>query len=138
MRFCDTNPIIYSILTPKRKLNRKEREIKQNAKEIFQRINRGEDVAISTVHIGEIANILEDAINLTFSVDFLKDFISKPNIHILPVSYEDYVLAIAISKKVQVSINDALAYVIMSQEGITEIYSYDKHFDNLDVTRLES
>jgi predicted nucleic acid-binding protein len=35
-----------------------------------------------------------------------------------------------------VSANDALAYLLMKEHGLDEVYSFDRHFDQLDVTRI--
>lgn len=136
MKFADANVFIYSILKPKRKLTKPEEEIKENAKRIFHRINEGEEVVISTAHVSEIANVLEDAINLTFSLSFSKDLLLKPNIEVEQVDEEHYVAALVLAEKKGVSANDALAYRIMEEKNISEVYSFDKHFDNLPVIRV--
>ncbi len=136
MRFVDANVFIYSILKPKRSLTTHEEEMKENAKKIFRKINEGEEVVISTVHISEIANVLEDAVNLTFSISFSKDLLLKPNIIVEEVDEKRYMAALVLAEKKGVSINDALAYRIMEEKGISEIYSFDRHLDNLPVVRV--
>jgi hypothetical protein len=136
MKFVDANIFIYSILKPKRKLTEPEHKMKEEAKRIFRRINEGEEVVISTSHISEIANVLEDAVNLTFSLGFSKDLLLKPNIEVEPVDSERYIAALFLAEEKGVSANDALAYEIMKEKGITKIYSFDKHFDNLPATRV--
>ncbi len=137
MRFIDSNVFIYAILKPKRKLSREEEERKRRAKRIYDRVNRGEEVVTSIIHLSEISNILEDVAGSSYSVKFARALLSKKNIKFLSVSYEDYLLATAIAEDRKVSLNDALAYVLMKKSGLKEIYSFDKHFDNLDVKRLE-
>ncbi|RLG59169.1 VapC toxin family PIN domain ribonuclease [Candidatus Geothermarchaeota archaeon] len=137
MRFIDYNVFIYAILKPKRKLSREEEERKRRAKRIYDRVNRGEEVVTSIIHLSEISNILEDVAGSSYSVKFARALLSKKNIKFLSVSYEDYLLATAIAEDRKVSLNDALAYVLMKKSGLKEIYSFDKHFDNLDVKRLE-
>jgi len=51
------------------------------------------------------------------------------NITIKEVSEEDYLKALAIAEDQQVGANDALAYVLMKEAGITRIYSFDKDFN---------
>ena len=41
-----------------------------------------------------------------------------------------------VAKREMISVNDALAYVVMKKEGIKEIYTFDKHFRKLDVVVL--
>lgn len=133
MRFVDANVFIYAILKPKRKLNEREREIKRASKEIFERINRGEEVVTTVVHLSEVANILEDAASLDFATSFLKDILTKRNIIVMGVRGRDYMESVLQAEEKGVSVNDALAYILMKKRGIEEIYTFDKHFENLDV-----
>jgi len=46
-------------------------------------------------------------------------------------------MAVSIAREKNVSANDALAYVCMRANGIREIYSFDRHFDQFsDITRM--
>ncbi|MFQ6123550.1 MAG: hypothetical protein ACE5R6_02955 [Candidatus Heimdallarchaeota archaeon] len=54
----------------------------------------------------------------------------------LGVTQTQYQNAVIISKTHNVGINDALTKLLMDAETISEIYSYDKHFDTLGVTRI--
>lgn len=136
MRFVDANVFIYALLKPRRKLRVDEQNIKVSAKAIFERINDGEEVLLSTVHLSEIVNVLEDSVGNNFSINFMKDVMSKINITIESVSKDQYLLSTLIAEDKNVSINDALAYVLMRENDISEIYSFDKHFDNLPVNRI--
>ncbi len=59
MRFVDASVFVHAFIKPKRKLKEHEIRIKEAAKKIVKRINEGEEMAISTVHLAEIANLLE-------------------------------------------------------------------------------
>ena len=59
MRFVDASVFVHAFIKPRRELKEHEIRIKEAAKEIVKRINEGEKVAISTVHLSEIANLLE-------------------------------------------------------------------------------
>jgi hypothetical protein len=133
MRFIDANVFIYAVLKPKRKLNEREQEIKKASKKIFKRINEGEEVITTVVHLSEVANILEDAANLGFSLSFLRDILLKRNVRVEMVGDKDYIESVLLAEEKRVSINDALAYLLMKRKGIKEIYTFDKHFRNLDV-----
>ena len=137
MRFVDVNVFIYAVLKPRRKLNEKEQRIKDSAKKIFERINRGEEVVTTVLHLSEVANVLEDAVNLSFSVSFIRDILLKDNINVEDVSQEDYLRSVMLAEERKVSLNDALAYIVMKRKGIEEIYTFDKHFRNLDVKVIE-
>ncbi|MCS4541366.1 MAG: type II toxin-antitoxin system VapC family toxin [Euryarchaeota archaeon] len=138
MRFVDANVFLYAILKPKRQLTEQEKERKSKAKRIYKRINKGEEVVTSTTHLSEIANVLEDAVGLMYSIEFLENLLRKRNIKVEAVSYDDYLLAATQAKVNHISINDAIAYLTMAKKDITDIYSFDKYFDNLRITRVES
>jgi hypothetical protein len=136
MRFIDANVFLYAILKPKRMLNPDENLIRTNAKMILEQINNGEDVLTSVAHLSEVANVLEDAVNQSFSIKFIVDLLSRSNIIVAPVSKEQYLSAAIIAGNKKVSVNDALASVIMKEHDVNEIYSFDKHFDNLPLKRI--
>ncbi|MBS7252095.1 MAG: type II toxin-antitoxin system VapC family toxin [Candidatus Freyarchaeota archaeon] len=137
MRFVDSNVFLYAILKPKRKLTKQEEELKDKAKRIYQRIIDREEVILSVVHLSEIANVLEDVANLASSINFIEEVYKTRNIHVEGVTKEEYLSAVLEAKNGNVSINDMLAYLIMARKGIKEIFSFDKHFDNLNVIRIE-
>ena len=128
MRFIDANVFIYAILKPKIALPEAVRRKKTAAKEIFLRVNAGEPVTTTTVHVSEVANVLEDAAGLSFAVDFLSALLLKSNLVVEPVSVDDYRESILLAQKSAISINDALAILIMERQGIDEIYTFDRHF----------
>jgi hypothetical protein len=133
MRFIDTTVFIYAVLKPRRQLNEQEQRLKTTSQEIFKRVNEGEEVITTVVHLSEVANLLEDAANLSFSISFLKDILLKRNVHVEAVHDRDYMESAVLAEENRVSINDALAYLIMIRTDVEEIYTFDKHFENLDV-----
>ena len=58
---------------------------------------------------------------------------AKPSIDVRPVSADDYRNSIQQAQKYAVSVNDALALIIMEQEGSNEIYTFDRHFERVPV-----
>lgn len=54
----------------------------------------------------------------------------KESLLVLNVTKSEYQAAAVLAKRYKVGINDALAKILMEQNDITEIYSFDKHFDN--------
>ncbi len=133
MRFIDANVFIYAVLKPKRGLNERVQELKTASKEIFKKVNEGEKVITTVVHLSEVANVLEDATNLSFAISFLKDILLKKNVIVERVSDKDYMGCVLLAEEKRVSINDALAYLLMKRRRIEHIYTFDKHFQNLDV-----
>jgi len=133
MRFIDTTVFIYAVLKPGRELNEQEQQLKNAAKEIFKRVNAGEEVITTVVHVSEVANILEDAANLSFSISFVKDLLVKRNVRVEKVNDKDYMESAVLAEEKRVSSNDALAYLVMKRLDVEEIYTFDKHFWNMDV-----
>lgn len=136
MRFADANVFIYAVLKPKMALTEREKWIKENATRIFRRINRGEEVLTTVVHLSEIANFLEDAANQSFALEFVKDLLTKPNISVESINDKQYLAAAIFAIEKKISANDALAYIVMTEKNVREVYSFDKHFDALQVVRV--
>ncbi len=130
MRFIDANVFIYAILKPKKTLPDSVMMKKKAAREIFLRVNSGEPVITTPVHLSEVANVLEDIAGLEFTCDLLSSIMIKSSILIEPVSGDDYRESAEHARKYKISVNDALALVIMERKAIQEIYSFDRHFDS--------
>jgi predicted nucleic acid-binding protein len=54
------------------------------------------------------------------------------NITIFDVTKDEYFAAVTIGEDLNLEPNDALAVDLMRQNGIKEIYSFDKHFNGID------
>jgi hypothetical protein len=133
MRFIDANVFIYAVLKPKARLPDGLLKKKTAAKDIFLRVNAGEPVTTTTVHLSEVANVLEDAAGTAFSGDLLSAILMKSTINVEPVTAGDYRESIQLAQKSSISINDALALIIMERQGIFEIYTFDRHFKQAQV-----
>jgi predicted nucleic acid-binding protein len=128
MRFIDANVFIYAVLKPKAALPETIQKKKNAAKAIFLRMNAGEPVTTTTVHLSEVANVLEDAAGMAFASDLLSALLMKSTLIVEPVTADDYRESIRLALKISISINDALALIIMERQGIDEIYTFDRHF----------
>ncbi len=131
MRFIDSNVFVHALLKPGRELKRHEVEIKAGAKNMLARIEEGEEAMTTVVHVSEVANILESRMTRDDSWRILSALASMRGLSITGVSGDDYRSAIQASKVLSVGVNDALAYAIMKEAGVEDIYSFDKHFDQL-------
>ncbi len=56
---------------------------------------------------------------------------TAPKIEVYSTSLRDYEGALVVAREENVSVNDALAYHLMRGHGLDEIYSFDRHFDQL-------
>ncbi|MEM2086879.1 MAG: type II toxin-antitoxin system VapC family toxin [Archaeoglobaceae archaeon] len=133
MRFVDSNVLIYAFLKPKKEPDKSLAEIKNRAVEILKRIQEGEEIATTVVHLSEVANLIASRKDLKTSAEFIFEFMSLKNAKVFDVSEEDYLKASLIAIEKEVDVNDALAYLKMKENGIREIYTFDSHFRKLDV-----
>ncbi len=132
MRFLDSSVFLHAYLKPRRKLSPEEEELKKKAKNIIKRVDSGEEQVLTTViHVSEIVNMVESWIGLQASIGVLARILSLDNISLVGVDKRDYAEAVAVSSRYNVSVNDAIAYIKMKENGVKEIYTFDKHFKNL-------
>jgi len=137
MKFVDASVFVHAYLRPKRRLSEGELGIKENAKRIVARVNSGEEVMTTVIHVAEVANILEDYMPLQEALAVEEALLFKNNIVVEPVSREDYYAALQEARDAQVGLSDALAYAAMKERGVAEIYSFDKDFDRFrDIARV--
>lgn len=137
MKFVDSNIFLHAFLIPRRRLTEEEQKVKDEAKAIVERIEGDEEVAMTTAHLSEVLNIIETGLSLKKSLGFLAWVITKDNIQVYPVGIEHYEKAMPTAEENGISVNDALAYTIMQMHGLKEIYSFDRHFDQLrEIKRL--
>jgi predicted nucleic acid-binding protein len=132
----DASIVLYAVLKTKKPLPNNLQAMKQNATNIFKRINSGEPVVSSVVHFSEISNILEARCPLEEVTQIIVDLLLKESIVIYDVSKNDYLNAAILAQRYKVGINDALAKLLMDRHNISEIYSFDKHFDNFTLKRI--
>ncbi len=76
-RFLDSSIFLHAYLKPRRKLKDTEKKIKENASNILESVERGEEVVISTVHVSEVLNIIEARLGLDRAVHFLEDLLAN-------------------------------------------------------------
>jgi predicted nucleic acid-binding protein len=131
VRFLDSSVFLHAYLKPKRELNDTEKEIKKKAINILENIERGEEVVTSTVHISEVLNIIEARLGLDAAIRLLEDLLAMENIRIEKVDKKDYEEALVLSSRYKISPNDAIACAISLRMNISEVYSFDKHFDSV-------
>jgi len=137
LRFVDSNVFLHAFLKPRRKLTQKEFNVKEEAQAIVKVIEGGEEVAMSTVHLSEVVNVIEAGLGVQKSLGFLAWVLSMDNIEVYSVGLGHYEKSLLIANESEVSVNDALAYLFMKSYGLKEIYTFDKHFDQLkDIVRL--
>jgi len=131
MRFLDANVFIYAYYKPKRELTDKQKQMKERSKEIIRRINEGEEVITTVVHLSEVTNILKRALSMEDLHSLLIGLFSMDNVRIVDVTTEDYLGAIELMSELKIDPNDCLAVDVMRCEDINEIYTFDRGFDSV-------
>jgi len=139
LRFVDASVFVHAFLKPKRELKPHEVEIKEAAKNIVRRINEGEKVGLTVVQLAEIANILERYMPLEKALQVEKFLLYAPNVEVFGVNRKTCIEALRIAEEKNVGLSDAIAYILMLQSDVEEIYSFDRDFDKLKgIKRLTS
>ncbi len=128
MKFLDANIVVYAFFVPRRQLSSQEQQLKEKSKKIIEKIDAGEKVAISVVHLSEIANILRTCFAPSDLVSLFESFYTQENMVIFGVSQSEYLEAIHLSKSMNGKVNDCLTAVLMKKNKITEIYTFDNDF----------
>ncbi len=137
MRFIDANVFIYAFL--KAKATPDGKKAKESAQAMLSRVENGEKVFTTIVHLSEVANIFEDKLPFDQQKRFFESIMLCKNIEIKEASKEFYNLAIEYAMDNKIGINDALAVIVMQKENVSEIYSFDSDFDEVaGLTRLIS
>ncbi len=133
MRFLDANVFIYAYYKPKRQLNQKEKQMKEQAKQIIINVSRGkEEVTMTVVHLSEIVNILKHGMPLDQLNKIICGIFMLDNVKIHGVTREAYFAAAELGKDLKLEANDALAVDVMRLNGIREIYSFDEDFEQIE------
>ena len=137
MRFIDSSAFLYAYIRPRRPPPPEVEDDKRRAQAIIGRVQGGEAVTTTVVHVSETANILEARAPLEEARSIILDILNMDTIRVTAVDSARYARAVQVAETNDVGTNDALAYVAMSEGGISEIYSFDRHFDALPgITRL--
>jgi predicted nucleic acid-binding protein len=136
MRFLDTNIFIYAYYKPKRHITLKEKQMKEQAKKIIADVSQGkEEVVTTVVHISEVANILKHRIPKDELETIIRGLFMLDNVEITDATRNSYFAAIELGEDLKLEINDAFAVDVMRLNGIDEIYSFDKDFNQIEGIR---
>ncbi len=133
MIYVDANLFIHAYWKPRKPvLAPKTQWIKAEAKKIVTQINEENgSFCISLIQLSEVSNILKTVMTWDQLKDFLWGLISNPSIEVVEVNLAQYVSAIDKISELRMHPNDILAYLIMQDRKITEIYTFDQNFNRL-------
>jgi len=132
MRFIDTNIII-------RFLTDDVPEKADACEEVFKREARKEErVFITDLVVAEIVWVLESVYGLSKKEiqDKVEKILNTPNLFCL---HKDIILgALILYAEKDIDFIDAYNALILKEKGIKELYSYDRHYEQIEwLTRLE-
>ena len=138
MRFLDANVFIYAYYKPKRSLTQKEQLMKNEAREIVNRVNEAkEEITTTVIHISEAVNILRQGMPLESLINFILGLFMLDNVKIIGVDKETYFAAAELGRDLRLDPNDALMVEIMRLRDIKELYSFDEDLGKIEeITRL--
>ncbi len=130
MRFIDASVFVHAYLKPKRALSADEIQIKEDAKKIVARVNQGERVLTSVVHLAEIANVLEDYLPREEALEIERALCFREEIEIESLASADCYQALSEAEEQGMGFTDSIASLVMKRKGLSEIYSFDHDFDH--------
>jgi len=138
MRFLDSNIFIYAYYKPKKQLTQKEKQMKEQAKQIISNVSQGkEEVTMTVVTLSEIVNILKHGMPLDQLTKIIRGIFMLDNVKIHGVTREAYFAAAELGEDLRLEANDALAVDAIKMNNIEEIYSFDEDFDQIEgISRL--
>ncbi len=141
-KFLDSNVLIHAFLKPKENITQRDSEIKRKSIDIVKKLQSGDlKVVLTTAQIFEVVNILESWISHQAAREIIDFLFTAKNIKIYAVTQKDLEEALTVAERYkdnEIGINDCVTYIAMKNANISEILSFDKHFDTLaDITRIE-
>jgi len=131
MRFLDANVFIYAFLKARHRLKAEDQAVKEAAQSIVSRVSKGERVLTTVVHMSEVFNFVEDWLPIDEALKLEEGLLSNDAIEADAVDREEYISSIDLAKENSMGLNDGLAVSVMEKNGISEIYSFDKHFEKI-------
>ncbi len=132
MIYLDANILIYSYFKPKSKqkeLTPKVKWMKAESKKIVEKLNNNEGkFCISLIQLSEVGNKLKTIMNWEDLRKLFLGLISNNSLKIVEVSFYTYINAIDKITKYDMDPNDISAYLIMKENNIKQIYTFDGKF----------
>lgn len=102
---------------------------------LLEQVSRGEGEAVVThftVHAVEAS--LPDKVSLE---TFLRNLEHSVGLYVYDTNLSEEMAAALLSEKMGLDFDDALQYYVAKKLGVDAIASFDEHFDQLDLRRIE-
>ena len=94
-------------------------------------VEDGEPVVTTPAHISEVANILESRADSMSAATILRAIVGLEALTVHPLNGGHVKAAVTLSQRMGLGFNDALAYIVMREAGVEEIFSFDRDFDEI-------
>ncbi|MHA1148247.1 MAG: type II toxin-antitoxin system VapC family toxin [Promethearchaeota archaeon] len=130
----DANIFIYAYFKPKKGkvLSDKLKWCKQEAKAIVKKINEENNTyCISLIQLSEVVNLLKTVMSWETLQKFVMGLISNKAIKIEEIPKLMYINAVNKISEYNMDSNDISAYLLMKEKNIKQIYTFDRHFEEL-------
>ena len=126
MILLDTNTFLELLLDQKRATE---------CEELLQRISRGKtESAVTHFTVHAVETVIGDAKSLTA---FLGNLEHSSGLSIYDMNVSDELTAALIMEKIGLDFDHTLQYYVAKKLGVDALVSFDKHFDKVDIRRLE-
>lgn len=128
-RFVDTNVFIYALTA--------HPQFGQTAKNILERIEKGEVAITSTLVLCEVAWVLEAMGRQGDIKPTLEKILSYASLEIADFNEDDLLMGASNMASEKLDFNDGVNLALMMRLGISEVYSNDqRHLAKIDFLRL--
>lgn len=133
MIYLDANIFIYAYYRPKKGkiLSEKIKWCKKEAKKIIEKINNEENTyCMSLIQLSEVVNLLKGVMSWENLQTFIMGLISNKSIETVEISKLMYINAVNKISEYKMDSNDISAYLLMKEKKITEIFTFDQHYES--------
>ena len=106
-----------------------------DCKELLERISEGSlEAVVTRFSIHSVEVILDDADSISV---FLRNVEASAGLSVYDTDNEDELAVANTLNKIDLDFDDALQYFVAKKTGADFIVSFDRHFDGLDISRVE-
>lgn len=123
-KFIDSNVVIFAFTN-------------NNYKQQCRKILNEEDLIVNTLVLMESYAKIATINSESYAKDVIRSLLSLGNINVLDFSNNLFFESLKRSQKYNLKISDLVHFTTALLNSCSEIISYDKHFDNLEIKRAE-
>src|SRR3989338_3013475 len=111
---------------------------KRNSRLLLEQASSGSvELVTDFLVLTETFYVIEKYKNTTIAIKVLKELLSLGNLEIVPINHTTYFESLKRVEKYKLKFNDMVHYTVALLNNVSGIYSYDKHFNGLEIKRLE-